>query len=72
MLLRMKNAWSRIHRRSRDSIGKKVPISRALYVEWIKKRVQTLLLPFQRENPLYEQPPLVLSKYVPTEEYNQV
>ena len=72
LLLKMENAWRDVHKRNRDSNGKKVAISSAPYVEWVKKRVETLMLPFPRENPLYEQPPLVLSKYVPTEEYNQV
>ena len=72
MLKRVTSAWKGIHRKDRTALGKKVPISRVPYLEWIRARVKILRLPFARSDPLYEQPPVVLSNMVPTEVFTQV
>ena len=53
-------------------MGKKVPIARVPYLDWIKARVKSLRLPFARSAPICEQPPTVLSNTVPTEVFTQV
>ena len=71
MLEKVAHAWKGIHKRSKDTLSKKVPIARAPYIEWVKKRSESMLLPFSRTGPLYEQPPIILSDTVPTELYVQ-
>ena len=71
MLGKVAHAWRGIHKRDKISLSKKVPIARAPYLEWIKKRTGTLLLPFSRTGPLYGQPPIIFSDTVPTELYVQ-
>ncbi|KAI5433721.1 hypothetical protein KIW84_020836 [Lathyrus oleraceus] len=41
------------------------------YLDWVKNRVETLLLPYDRMEPLQEQPRLILSENVPAEHYKQ-
>ncbi|KAI5436556.1 hypothetical protein KIW84_022888 [Lathyrus oleraceus] len=41
------------------------------YIDWVKKRVETLLLPYDRMESLQEQPPLILFENVSTEYYKQ-
>ncbi|KAI5434776.1 hypothetical protein KIW84_021554 [Lathyrus oleraceus] len=52
-------------------LGKKFAIAMPDYTDWVKKRVETLLLPYDRMEPLQEQPPLILAESVPAEHYKQ-
>ena len=72
MLKRVTSAWKGIHKKDRTTLGKKVPIARVPYLEWIRARVKILRLPFARSAPICEQPPTVLSNTVPTEVFTQV
>ncbi|XP_058765160.1 uncharacterized protein LOC131638611 [Vicia villosa] len=62
-------AWKKIRKHNGAHLGKKESLALTPYVEWIIKRVGNLLLPYDRVAPLQKQPPLILSKFVPTELY---
>ena len=72
MLRKVTSAWKGIHRKDRATLGKKVPIARVPYMDWIRDRVKILQLPFARSAPICEQPLTVLSNTVPTEVFTQV
>ena len=46
MLKRMESAWKGIHKKDITTLGKKVPVARVPYLEWVKARVKVLQLPF--------------------------
>ncbi|KAI5414377.1 hypothetical protein KIW84_040036 [Lathyrus oleraceus] len=52
-------------------LGKKFAVAMPDYTNWVKERVETLLLPYDRMEPLQEQPPLILAESVPAEQYKQ-
>ncbi|XP_058746177.1 uncharacterized protein LOC131619052 [Vicia villosa] len=62
-------AWKKIRKHNGAHLGKKESLALTPYVEWIVKRVGSLLLPYDRVAPLQKQPPLILSEFVPTELY---
>ncbi|KAI5409736.1 hypothetical protein KIW84_055259 [Lathyrus oleraceus] len=64
-------AWRSLGVRDGSVLGKKFAIAMPDYTDWVKKRVETLLLPYDRMEPLREQPPLVLADSVPAEHYKQ-
>ncbi|KAI5419673.1 hypothetical protein KIW84_043730 [Lathyrus oleraceus] len=64
-------AWRAIGVKDGSILGKKFAIAMPDYTDWVKKRVETLLLPYDRMEPLQEQPPLVLADSVPAEHYKQ-
>ncbi|XP_058764277.1 uncharacterized protein LOC131637690 [Vicia villosa] len=64
-------AWTRVHKRNQTTLSKKVPIAMGPYMDWVKARVKDFLFPFGRSDPLYEQPPVVLSDTVAAELYTQ-
>ncbi|KAI5430681.1 hypothetical protein KIW84_035047 [Lathyrus oleraceus] len=64
-------AWKSIGVKDGSVLGKKFAIAMPDYTDWVKKRVETLLLPYDRMEPLQEQPPLVLAESVPAEHYKQ-
>ncbi|XP_058733221.1 uncharacterized protein LOC131604822 [Vicia villosa] len=71
-LEKVRSAWNKIHTEDRTTLGGKNAIAKKAYTEWVEKRVKERLLPFPKVNPLYEQPPEILTATVPAEEYNQV
>ncbi|KAI5405470.1 hypothetical protein KIW84_052308 [Lathyrus oleraceus] len=60
-------AWENIGIKDGSVLGRKFAIAMPAYTEWVKERVETLLLPYDRMEPLQEQPPLILSERVPAE-----
>ncbi|KAI5444575.1 hypothetical protein KIW84_013003 [Lathyrus oleraceus] len=64
-------AWKSIGVKDGSVLGKKFAVAMPDYTDWVKKRVETLLLPYDRMEPLQEQPPLVLADSVPAEHYKQ-
>nr|AAQ82036.1 unknown [Pisum sativum] len=64
-------AWKSIGVKDGSVLGKKFAIAMPDYTDWVKKRVETLLLPYDRMEPLQEQPPLILADSVPAEHYKQ-
>ncbi|KAI5402472.1 hypothetical protein KIW84_050189 [Lathyrus oleraceus] len=64
-------AWKSIGVRDGSILGKKFAIAMPDYTDWVKKRVETLLLPYDRMSPLQVQPPLILASTVPAEQYKQ-
>ncbi|KAI5398981.1 hypothetical protein KIW84_064374 [Lathyrus oleraceus] len=64
-------AWRFVEAKDGSVLGKKFAIAMPDYTDWVKKRVETLLLPYDRMEPLQEQPPLVLADSVPAEHYKQ-
>ncbi|XP_058726009.1 uncharacterized protein LOC131597322 [Vicia villosa] len=62
-------AWTRVHKRDQTTLSKKVPIAMGPYMDWVKARAKDLLLQFARSDPLYEQPPVILSGTVAAELY---
>ncbi|KAI5398881.1 hypothetical protein KIW84_064316 [Lathyrus oleraceus] len=64
-------AWKFVEAKDGSVLGKKFAIAMPDYTDWVKKRVETLLLPYDRMEPLREQPPLVLADSVPAEHYKQ-
>ncbi|KAI5435634.1 hypothetical protein KIW84_022157 [Lathyrus oleraceus] len=64
-------AWKTIGVKDGAVLGKKFAVAMPAYLDWVKKRVGTLLLPYDRMEPLQEQPPLILSENVPAEHYKQ-
>ncbi|KAI5431208.1 hypothetical protein KIW84_035391 [Lathyrus oleraceus] len=64
-------AWKSIGVRDGSVLGKKFAVAMPDYTDWVKKRVETLLLPYDRMEPLQEQPPLILAESVPAEHYKQ-
>ena len=64
-------AWKTIGVKDGAVLGKKFAVVMPDYIDWVKKRVETLLLPYDRMEPLQEQPPLILSENVPAEHYKQ-
>ncbi|KAI5415608.1 hypothetical protein KIW84_040866 [Lathyrus oleraceus] len=64
-------AWRSVGMKDGSVLGKKFAIAMPDYTDWVKKRVETLLLPYDRMEPLQEQPPLVLAESVPVEHYKQ-
>ncbi|KAI5441662.1 hypothetical protein KIW84_010934 [Lathyrus oleraceus] len=64
-------AWRSLGVRDGSVLGKKFAIAMPDYTDWVKKRVETLLLPYDRMEPLQVQPPLVLADSVPAEHYKQ-
>ncbi|KAI5389103.1 hypothetical protein KIW84_074670 [Lathyrus oleraceus] len=64
-------AWKSIGVKDGSVLGKKFAVAMPDYTDWVKKRVETLLLPYDRMEPLQEQPPLILADSVPAEHYKQ-
>ncbi|KAI5399648.1 hypothetical protein KIW84_064830 [Lathyrus oleraceus] len=64
-------AWKSIGVKNGSVLGKKFAVAMPDYTDWVKKRVETLLLPYDRMEPLQEQPPLILADSVPAEHYKQ-
>ncbi|KAI5430612.1 hypothetical protein KIW84_034993 [Lathyrus oleraceus] len=64
-------AWKSIGVKDGAVLGKKFAIAMPDYTEWVKKRVETLLLPYDRMKPLQVQPPLILAESVPAEQYKK-
>ncbi|KAI5421719.1 hypothetical protein KIW84_045228 [Lathyrus oleraceus] len=64
-------AWKTIGVKDGVVIGKKFAVAMPDYIEWVKNRVETLLLPYDRMESLQEQPPLILAESVPAEHYKQ-
>ncbi|KAI5426399.1 uncharacterized protein LOC127126015 [Lathyrus oleraceus] len=64
-------AWRTIGVKDGAVLGKKFAVAMPDYFEWVKKRVETLLLPYDRMESLQEQPPLILAESVPAEHYKQ-
>ncbi|KAI5418708.1 hypothetical protein KIW84_043076 [Lathyrus oleraceus] len=64
-------AWKSIGVRDGSVLGKKFAVAMPDYTDWVKKRVEILLLPYDRMEPLQEQPPLILADSVPAEHYKQ-
>ncbi|XP_050904197.1 uncharacterized protein LOC127118095 isoform X2 [Lathyrus oleraceus] len=64
-------AWKTIGVKDGAVLGKKFAIAMPGYIDWVKSRVETLLLPYDRMEPLQEQPPLILAENVPAEQYKQ-
>ncbi|XP_058760779.1 uncharacterized protein LOC131634139 [Vicia villosa] len=71
-LEKVRSAWNSIHVDDRTSLGGKNVVAKQDYTDWVKDRVKDRLLPFPKVNPLYKQPPEVLTATVPAEEYTQV
>ncbi|XP_050884052.1 uncharacterized protein LOC127087231 [Lathyrus oleraceus] len=64
-------AWRSVGVKDGSVLGKKFAIAMPDYTDWVKKRVETLLLPYDRMEPLQEQSPLILAESVPAEHYKQ-
>ncbi|KAI5431214.1 hypothetical protein KIW84_035395 [Lathyrus oleraceus] len=64
-------AWKTIGVKDGAVLGEKFAVAMPDYIDWVKKRVETLLLPYDRMESLQEQPPLILSESVPAEHYKQ-
>ncbi|KAI5390676.1 hypothetical protein KIW84_075831 [Lathyrus oleraceus] len=64
-------AWKNIGVKDGVVLGKKFAIVMPDYIDWVKNRVETFLLPYDRTESLQEQPPLILSESVPAEHYKQ-
>jgi hypothetical protein len=64
-------AWKTIGVKDGAVLGKKFAVAMPDYIDWVKKRVETLLLPYDRMEPLQEQPPLILAENVFAEKYKQ-
>ncbi|KAI5438463.1 hypothetical protein KIW84_024268 [Lathyrus oleraceus] len=64
-------AWKTIGVKGGAVLGKKFAVAMPDYFDWVKERVETLFLPYDRMEPLQEQPPLILSENVPAEHYKQ-
>ncbi|KAI5409823.1 hypothetical protein KIW84_055324 [Lathyrus oleraceus] len=64
-------AWKTIGVKDGAVLGKKFAIAMPDYIDWVKKRVETLLLPYDRMESWQEQPLLILSESVPAEHYKQ-
>ncbi|KAI5437960.1 hypothetical protein KIW84_023911 [Lathyrus oleraceus] len=64
-------AWKNIGVKDGSVLGKKFAVAMPAYLEWVKERVGTLLLPYDRMEPLQEQPPLIHSENVPAEYYKR-
>ncbi|KAI5429398.1 hypothetical protein KIW84_034128 [Lathyrus oleraceus] len=62
-------AWKTISVKDGSVLGKKFAVAMPAYLDWVKERVKTLLLPYDRMKPLQEQSPLILSENVPAEHY---
>lgn len=71
MLGRVTTAWLKINREDGAHLGKKNVVALAPYTDWVKKRVEKLLLPYDRMSPLQVQPPLVSSDCVSAELYRR-
>ncbi|KAI5420131.1 hypothetical protein KIW84_044063 [Lathyrus oleraceus] len=64
-------AWKAIGVKDGAVLGKKFAIAMPDYIDWVKNRVETLLLPYDRMESLQEKPPVILSESVPAEHYKQ-
>ncbi|KAI5395946.1 hypothetical protein KIW84_062227 [Lathyrus oleraceus] len=64
-------AWKTIGVKGGAVLGKKFAVAMPNYIDWVRNRVETLLLPYDRTKPLQEKPPLILSENVPAEHYKQ-
>ncbi|XP_050911254.1 uncharacterized protein LOC127126375 [Lathyrus oleraceus] len=64
-------AWKTIGVKDGVVLGKKFAVVMPDYIDWVRNRVETLLLPYDRMEPLQEQPPLILAENVPAEQYKQ-
>ncbi|KAI5396102.1 hypothetical protein KIW84_062341 [Lathyrus oleraceus] len=64
-------AWKTIGVKDGAVLGKKFAIAIPAYIDWVRNRVETLLLPYDRMESLQVQPPLILSESVPAEHYMQ-
>ncbi|KAI5389745.1 hypothetical protein KIW84_075152 [Lathyrus oleraceus] len=64
-------AWKTIGVKDGAVLGKKFAVAMPDYIDWVKSRVETLLLPYDRMESLQEQPPLILAENVPAEHYKQ-
>ncbi|KAI5437694.1 hypothetical protein KIW84_023711 [Lathyrus oleraceus] len=68
---RVGRAWKTLGVKDGAVLGKKFAVAMPDYAEWVKKRVETLLLPYDRMKQLQVQPPLILAESVPAEHYKQ-
>lgn len=50
-------AWGHISCKGKEFFDKKDCVAYPPYADWIKERVQTVLLPFPMDKPLYPQEP---------------
>ncbi|XP_058784455.1 uncharacterized protein LOC131659259 [Vicia villosa] len=71
-LEKVRSAWDNIHTDDQTSLGEKNAVAKQAYTDWVKDRVKDRLFPFPKVNPLYEQPPEVLTTAMPTENCIQV
>lgn len=55
LLEKMKISWQKIHKKGKVLFRPKENVALHPYVAWIKKRVEELKLPFEREEPFYKQ-----------------
>ncbi|KAI5391401.1 hypothetical protein KIW84_076270 [Lathyrus oleraceus] len=55
LLERVKTSWRKIHKKGKVFFGPRENVALHPYVGWIKKRVEALKLPFEREEPFYKQ-----------------
>lgn len=70
MMKRVSKACNQILCKGKEFFGKKDCIAYPLYIDWINDRVQTILLPFSIEKPLYPQEPNH-PDFVPREYFNK-
>ncbi|XP_058774560.1 uncharacterized protein LOC131648848 [Vicia villosa] len=71
-LEKVRSAWNSIHTDDQTSLGEKNAVAKQAYTDWVKDRVKDRLLPFLKVNPLYEQPPEVLTTAMTAENCIQV
>lgn len=70
MMKKDAKAWNHISCKVKEFFGKKDCVAYPLYIDWIKNRVQIVLLPFPVEKPLYPQES-DHSNFVPREYLNK-
>ena len=72
---RVKTSWRKIHKKGKVFFGPQENMALHPYVAWIKKRVEVLKLPFEREEPFYKQLSQLDSDepvMIPIEHYRQL
>ncbi|KAI5430345.1 hypothetical protein KIW84_034796 [Lathyrus oleraceus] len=75
LLERVKTSWRKIHNKGKVFFRPKENVALHPYVAWIKKRVEALKLPFEREEPFYKQLSQLDSDepvMIPIEHYRQL
>ena len=72
MQKRVKDAWNTTHHKKKVLLGRRDGIAEDPYVDWVKNRVKTNMLPFLMEAPVYLQYPNRLPQplLVPIEDFN--